>query len=193
MGRDTTSSARHASGRFVLRIPPALHATLRAAARTAGLSLNDYCARRLAAPAGSLVVTGPAPGVVAHAAAVAGESLLGLVAYGSWARGDATPESDLDLLVVLERGVRLTRALYRRWDETPPGWDGRTVDPHFVHLPDDDAPPSGVWAEAAIDGIVLFERDLRLSAALIRVRRAIAEGRLVRRLSHGQPYWAEAS
>ena len=25
--------------------------------------------------------------------------------------------------------------LYRRWDEVPTAWGGRTVDPHFVHLP----------------------------------------------------------
>jgi len=40
-------------GRFLLRISPGLHAALREAATAQGLSLNDYCARKLAAPASS--------------------------------------------------------------------------------------------------------------------------------------------
>ena len=45
-----------ASGRFVLRLPPALHSALQATARDAGLSLNEYCTRRLAAPGATLAV-----------------------------------------------------------------------------------------------------------------------------------------
>lgn len=184
---------RAASGRFVLRIAPGLHAALRAAARDAGSSLNDYCARLLAAPAGNLAALGPAADVVGHAADLFGEDLVGVVAYGSWARGEATPASDVDVLVVVEPRVRLTRGLYRRWDTRPPAWDEHPIDPHFVHPLDEGAVPTGLWAEAAIDGVVLFERHLALSAILRRVRRAILEGRLVRRVVHGQPYWAEAS
>jgi hypothetical protein len=50
-----------------------------------------------------------------------------------------------------------------------------------------------VWAEAAIDGIVLFERGMRITEHLIRVRREIAAGRIVRRVAHGQPYWTEVA
>jgi len=45
----------------------------------------------------------------------------------------------------------------------------------------------------AVDGIVLFERELRISSALVRTRRDIAAGRLVRRIVHGQPYWTAAA
>ena len=76
-----------ASGRFVLRIDPGLHAALRAAARESGVSLNDYCVRKLALPVGSLAATDPAGAAVARAAGLFGERLLGVVAYGSWARG----------------------------------------------------------------------------------------------------------
>jgi hypothetical protein len=155
--------------------------------------LNDYCARILAAPIGDFATLEPAAAVVTHAADLLGERLVGVLAYGSWVRGEATAQSDLDLLVVIEPDVPLVRSLYRRWDERRLTWDGRPIDPHFVHPIADDAPPSGAWAEAAIDGVVLFERGLRLSTALGRVRRAVVEGRLVRRRVHGQPYWAEAS
>ena len=40
---------------------------------------------------------------------------------------------------------------------------------------------------------MLFDRDERLPAYLARGRRAIADGRLVRRVVHGQPYWTEAA
>jgi hypothetical protein len=181
------------SGRFLLRIDPALHAALRRAAREAGVSLNDYCGRSLAAPAGRSGAAGPAADVVRRAAALFGEHLAGVLLYGSVARGEAEASSDADVLVVVERRVRLTRSLYRRWDEAPVAWEGRTIDPHFAHPPDFAAPPSGLWAEVALDGIVLFERGLTLSRALVRIRREILAGRLERRVVHGQPYWAAAS
>ncbi len=188
----TSQRGRGGSGRFVLRLPPALHRALQAAARAARVSLNEYCVRRLAASGPSLAAGEGAAALVARAAALFGEALAGVVVYGSWARGDATPTSDVDALVVVDPSVPLTRSLYRSWDEEPVLWQGRPVDPHFVHVPGPRAGGS-VWGEAAIDGIVLFERSHELSVRLARVRRDIAEGRLVRRLVHGQPYWTEAA
>jgi predicted nucleotidyltransferase len=184
---------REASGRFLLRVRPGLHAALRAAARGAGLSLNDYCARKLAAPAGNPTALAGATAVVERAAELFGEDLLAVVAYGSWARGEATAASDVDVLVVVAPTAPLTRALYRRWDERPLVWGGRPVEPHFVRLRAADEGTTGLWAEAAIDGIVLFERGVETSARLAEIRRAIMAGRLVRRVVHGQPYWAEVA
>lgn len=172
---------------------PGLHAALRRAAKEADVSLNEYCSRRLAAPSGGAEAVGAAAGVVRRAAALLGEELVGLVAYGSYARGEAEDTSDVDVLIVVERSVRLTRELYRRWDEAPLDWEGRRVDPHFAHPPKDSGLPSGLWAEIAIEGIVLFERGLALSRALVRIRRDILAGRIARRVVHGQPYWAEVS
>jgi predicted nucleotidyltransferase len=183
---------RPPSGRFLLRLSPGLHATLRAAADEAGVSLNDYCVRRLAAPGGGLSASSSASAVVEHAAEMFGGELIGVVAFGSWARGEASAASDVDTLIVVEPTASITRALYRRWDERPLAWEGREVEPHFVRLAA-DAPANGLWAEAAIDGVVLFERGSRLSARLGEVRRAIVDGRLIRRLAHGQPYWAEVA
>ena len=73
----------------------------------------------------------------------------------------------------------------------PVTWDGREVDPHFVHLPK-PGQATGAWGEAAVDGIVLHEREYAVSATLASVRREIAAGRLVRRIIHGQPYWVAA-
>jgi len=157
------------------------------------MSLNDYCGRTLAAPSGSVAALRPASEVVQRAAGLLSDALVGVAVYGSWARGQAENHSDVDVLVATETRVKITRALYRQWDEAPVVWETRAVEPHFVHLPRPDQRVSSLWAEVAMDGIVLFERGFRLSMALARARRDILAGRLVRRMAHGQPYWAEAS
>jgi predicted nucleotidyltransferase len=176
-----------ASGTFVLRLDPRLHAVLRQDAAAAGASLNEWCSRALAAPGAAGLAAATA--VVAAIRAHAGASLLGVVAYGSFARGELAAGSDVDLLVVLSAEVKITRSLYRQWEGVVPAWDGREVDLHFVHLPDAGAPVSGTWAEAAVCGIPLSDRDLVVSRRLIEIRTRIARGELVRRMSQGQPYW----
>ena len=178
------------SGRFLLRVPPPLHAMLETAARDADLSLNEYCVRRLAA-GGPSALAEPGAEVVARAAEVAGDALLAVVLHGSVARRDAAATSDADVLVVVEPRLALHRGLYRSWDGRPVAWRGRHIDAHFVHPPAHQA-LSGLWAEAALDGIVVFERGAQVSAHLARMRRAMAEGRPVRRVVHGQPYWTAA-
>lgn len=189
---DTSQTDRELpSGRFVLRLDPRLHGTLRRAAAEAGLSLNEYCARALAGAQPG--VSGPGWETVERAAATVEAGLAGVVVYGSWARGEAARESDVDVLIVVDRSVPVARSLYGKWDEEPVSWEGRRVEPHFVHLPPAGALPSGTWAEVAVDGIVLFDRDLKVSRYLVGLRRMIVEGALVRREAHGQPYWVEAS
>lgn len=187
---DTTRSGVP-SGRFVLRMDPGLHAALREAAKEAGVSLNEYCVRKLAAPAGD--IAGPAADAVERAAALFGDSLVGLVIYGSWARDELAEGSDVDLLVIVDRRVAITRELYRRWDASPLRWDSLPVEPHFVHLPDRAARISSTWAEIALDGVVLFERGGGVSRLLVRLRRKIVAGELVQRRIHGQTYWVEAA
>jgi hypothetical protein len=177
------------SGRFLLRIDPGLHAALRGSASAAGLSLNEYCARKLAAPVGELSAFDVAGAAVTRAAAVVAGALVGVVAFGSWARSELHDASDIDLLVVVDDDLELTRALYARWDEAPILVEGRRAEPHFVTVPKGAAPPVGLWAEAAVDGIVLFARDLQLQARLAALRRELLEGRVVRKTAHGQPYW----
>lgn len=188
----TSAAATPKSGRFVLRMPPALHARLQDAARESGLSLNAYCVRRLAAADPGGAGDEEATSLVARARAVAGDALVAVILHGSWARGEAAPASDVDALIVVESRLALNRALYRAWDAEPVTWRDRRVDPHFVH-PAAEGRFSGLWAEMALDGIVLFEREWKVSAYLARVRRAVAAGRLVRRVVHGQPYWTETA
>jgi hypothetical protein len=177
-----------ASGRFVLRTGAALHEALRAGARDAGVSLNEYCLARLAAPG----VTGgssDASAVADWARRAFGDALVGAAVYGSWTRGEATAESDVDVLIVLDRSQPLRRDLYRRGDAAALVWDGRPVQTQLVQLPLAGEIGGGLWPEIALDGIVLVERGFLLSLHLVAIRRAIVDGRLVRRTAHGQPYW----
>ena len=130
-----------------------------------------------------------------HAAKQFGEQLVGVLVFGSWARGDTTEESDVDLLVVVDPDVAIVRGLYRAWDEAtgPLTWDGRRLEVHFVRLPEAGGEPSSLWAEAALEGIVLYDRGFELARRLIEIRRRIAAGVVRRRRIHGQPYWVGAS
>src|SRR5665647_1443966 len=97
------SKNRRPSGRFLLRINPGLHALLRASARDLGLSLNDYCARKLTLPVDAAALADDGPAVVQRAVDLYGSHLAGVAVFGSWARGEAADGSDVDLLVVLDR------------------------------------------------------------------------------------------
>jgi len=129
------------SGRFVLRIDPDLHALLRQNAKEAGMSLNELCSRTLALPPAHL----PEGLLEATKKAVAlvGTNILGVVAFGSWARDEMAEGSDLDLLFVVGSEIKIDRSLYREWDHSPLEWDGRTIEPHFAHLPSEGARITG--------------------------------------------------
>lgn len=190
--RRISPERRGAVARVLLRLPAALHRSLTRAAGAVGLSFNEYCVQRLAAapPDGRSAVPSA---VVERAHALFGERLCGVVALGSWARGSAVLGSDIDVLIVIDPAVELTRELYRRWDDAPQHVAGRPVDPHFVHLPPPGSAPGSAWCESAVDGLVWYDRDGRVAAQLIEIRRAIAAGRLVRAFAHGQPYWKRAA
>jgi predicted nucleotidyltransferase len=107
-----------------------------------------------------------AAAVVERAAELFGDDLIAVVAYGSWARGEAVASSDVDVLVVVESSAPITRALYRRWDARPLAWDAWPVEPHFVHL---RPPEERATGEAPrihdVSEVLLAERD-RLPASI---------------------------
>lgn len=159
------------------------------AAADAGLSFNEFCVRRLRAPSDAPAMLVVRSLVISHARAVCGDRLTGVLVLGSWARGEAAASSDIDVLLVVDATSPLTRDLYRAWDAGAVVFDGRAVDAHFTHPSAAGAVPTALWCEAAVDGIVWYNRDGALTHRLGEVRRAIAEGRVVRAFAHGQPYW----
>lgn len=187
---DTTTSDGDASGRFVLRIDPRLHEVLRTAARRAGVSLNEYCARRLSLP---IEIAMPLADALARSIAQFDDRLIGVAVFGSWARGQEVASSDIDLMIVIADDAPIGRGLYRAWDEAPLEWMGHRVEPHFVHLPAPDARISGIWAELAIDAIMLYEHDMQISRRLVAIRHHILAGRIVQKRANGQRYWVQAA
>ena len=127
--------------------------------------------------------------VVRQANAVLGDALVGIVVFGSWARGELAESSDIDVLMVAAPSVPIRRLLYRRWDEHPICWNHHPIEPHFVHLPDGTRTPSGFWAEVATDGRVLLDTRAQVARYLASVRQAVADGVLRRATVHGHGYW----
>lgn len=193
MRRAARAAAPPESVRFLLRSPADVHAAVVRAAEASGLSVNEYCVRRLRLPESPLARSGVVHAVASRAMAAVPGRLVGVVLHGSFARGEARQSSDVDVLVVVEPSVPLTRTLYRAWDVAPLEWEGRAVDVHFVHLPADPTSPGSVWCEAAIEGQVVGDPDGRIADVLRQIRRGIAEGKLVRKHAHGQPYWTKVA
>ena len=174
------------SGKFVLRIDPLLHKQLKEKARANGESLNELCGTLIRSGLRGEGPTGGRHGVVVRTARQQfGGAFLGLLLFGSQARGDSHDSSDTDLLIVLDRSVQIRRELYRRW---PDPADGREV-VHFAHLPEDAVSAGSLWLECALDGIVLHDPEGRVRTALAGLKALIASGRIVRRSTHGQGYW----
>ena len=175
------------SGKFIVRLSPESHTRLKNAARTRGRSLNDLCVSRLSLPSPHESLPPELATAVSDIVAIAENDLLGIVAFGSWARQDTSDLSDIDILVVLQPAAAVNRDLYRRWEKVAPA--GTRVEPHFVALPKLNERISGLWAEVSIDGLVMVDPDLMVQRHLQHVRQYIAAGRLVAKRVHGQNYW----
>ncbi|PIT99867.1 MAG: hypothetical protein COT74_08795 [Bdellovibrionales bacterium CG10_big_fil_rev_8_21_14_0_10_45_34] len=176
------------SGKFVLRVGGELHTKLKKEAEQRKLSLNDLIV--------SMIKDSKTQNTYTEVATACenffGERFLGLVVFGSHARGESRASSDIDLLVIVDPSVPISRELYRTWDHKSPTWR-KNYSFHFVHLPhfDVDGRPSGLWLESALEGIVLVDKAGEVSSVLSRLRNQIASGMFRRNYLHGHPYWVK--
>lgn len=191
--RAVSASRPAKAARVLLRLPADLHRSLVKAAADAHLSFNEFCVRRLRAPSDAPALSEVRASVVARALSLFGDRLAGVLVLGSWVRGEAADTSDIDVLIVLDPKTALTRDLYRAWDAEPLRCEDRDVDAHFTHPPVAGATPTAVWCEAAVDGVLWYDREGTIAVRLGDVRRAIAAGLVVRAFAHGQPYWKGAA
>ncbi len=191
---------RSASGKFVLRLPPDLHRLLRDRARSQGLSLNEYCLHNLAAssalgpPGLSGTLPQPWPEQALSSIIECYEPhIRGVLLFGSAVRGELREGSDIDLMIVLQSEAPLNRRLYGVWEEKVASrWhtvEGHEVSPHFARLPRGVEDAGGLWFEAGVEGLILWQRGLEISHFLADLRRAMARGQLTLSDSRGQAYW----
>ena len=183
------------SGRFVLRIEPELHALAKRRATQLDISLNELCVRSLNAyltetPSTFEAVRYPEADLARRVIKYLGNSLVGLVFFGSMARGEGRESSDIDLLIVVSQNLSLKRQLYTQWDRTIVN---DRLSPHFVHLPTGFDDAGSLWLESSVDGIVMFDRDGGVQRFLGSMRRAIASGILERRKAYGHTYWIKST
>ncbi len=181
------------SGKFVLRIPPALHKELATKARREGLSLNVFCLHLISTAMHRSLLTVPwkdkLETVVTYLKKYHGKALLGVIVFGSRVTGEATDDSDLDLLIVLDNRIPIRRGLYRGWDRDSPQIGVGLLDPHFTHLPNHVYEAGAVWLEAATSGEIVYDPQHRIQKILMTLQQPIASGTIRRGWSHGHPYW----
>lgn len=181
------------SGKFVLRIPPELHRIIYKKSEKLGVSLNSFCTAKLQDNISA--VSPHLPNDVQILFQEWGEDLLGVLMFGSVARGDQTAKSDLDLLIVLNNNIQLSRKLYRIWDAKFSKMFNKNlqmeVNPHFVHIPSNTFEAGGLWYELSIDGILLWEKYYLVSKFLKEIRENILNGNIKRFMSHGHQYWVK--
>jgi len=128
----------------------------------------------------------------AAAAALAqglGERLWGVVLFGSAARGEATADSDLDLLVVADAlPERLGDRLRLLRQSLPGHLHGRTSVIARTRREFEDAFPS-LYLDIGLDGVVLCDRDGYTRQRLERIRALIREAGLSRAPTRGGFEW----
>lgn len=181
------------SGKFVLRLDPALHEALHEKAANTGLSLNETCVRFL--EAGLQQKAAPKPWLapvrkrlqILHR--TFGKKMLGAAVFGSQVEGTATPSSDVDLLIVLDSSVPVRRSLYRQWEKSNLQPDSFLINPHFVHFPDSAKEASGLWFEVALEHETIYQQKGCLEAFFAKLLSQIRAGKIRRDWSHGHPYW----
>ncbi|MCC6272666.1 MAG: toxin-antitoxin system HicB family antitoxin [Deltaproteobacteria bacterium] len=185
------------SGKFLLRMPESLHARLAAQAARAGISLNAYCLQRLSEPASrSRDIPVWRRAVDARLPTLKkrfGENLIGVAAFGSQVRNEATSGSDVDLLVVLSTSIPLSRSLYRWWEESEArGRSAFEINPHFVHLPEAADQAGSLWLETALRHELIYQSGTALERFLQGLLDRIESGKIYRKWSNGHPYWVRS-
>lgn len=109
-----------------------------------------------------------------------GDNLMGVVLFGSRARGEATEESDWDLLVVAEHLPTRMLARYRFVkSHLPPLWRGRISILAKTPSEFESALPP-LYLDIALDGRILYDPTGYMQHRILQVRRLIQRLGLMR-------------
>lgn len=153
-----------------------------------GLSLNELCFAKLRQNASSM--NGYSE-VITLAKSIVGEHFIGCILFGSYARQRTHTYSDVDIMIVVNSDFQTSRQHIRQWDEAQLVIDGKQTSASFVKIPTEHTPQNILWYEVAVDGQILADPTGIIQKKLSELRNAIADKKIMRRYSHGQPYWVK--
>lgn len=174
-----------AQSKILLRLPKTLHDAVKARARSAHLSVNSLLERLIAQGLQGSIDRDVVSEIITIAEQEFSGSFIGLLLFGSQARGDAHDTSDTDLLLVVDDTIKIDRSLYRRWDERLP----ERVSIQIAHLPTLPRDSGSLWFECAMDARILHDPSGRVAHFLEQAKQYITSGNVVRRTTHGQGFW----
>ena len=171
--------------KILLRIPASLHEQIKARAKAAKISINSLLQRYIEQGALGVTAVSGTDEIIRAADAQFGSNFIGLLLFGSRARGDAHDTSDTDIMLVVDPSVRIDRAAYRYWDQNTP--EGISI--QISHLPAAPREAGSLWLECALDGRVLHDPSGRIVEFLNHARGYITSGAVIRKTTHGQGFW----
>jgi predicted nucleotidyltransferase len=177
--------ARKDAARLLLRLPTDLYRRVKVRAEQSGDSINSVIVQTI--EQGLLAgKTELMQSLVVHKAqAQFGEDFVGLLIYGSRARGDSYDTSDTDLLLVVSDKLQIKRELYRAWDTILPN----DVSLNIAHMPSADSDIGSLWLECALDARIIYDPSDSIRRRLEEIRSLILSGAYIRKTTHGQGYW----
>lgn len=171
--------------RILLRLAKPLHDEIKARARLAQLSVNSLLERYIVQGVMGSVEQNITSEIIDSAKREFSDDFIGLLLFGSKARGDAHDTSDTDLLLVVSDAIKIDRALYRRWDARVP----ERISIQIAHLPSLARDAGSLWLECAMDARILHDPCGRVAKFVEQAKHYITSGNVVRRITHGQGFW----
>ena len=177
--------------RFLLRLPEVLHQRALKKAASSDKSLNQFIEEAVtgAVSRAETISLGAFDPLVRSARSWFNANLVGVILFGSQARGDTHDSSDTDVLIVIRDTVALSRELYRKELPVLEGEPASELTLHYAHLPASPKDAGSLWLECALDGVIILDSDRTIQVMLSQIRRVIASGAVIRKISHGQGSW----
>lgn len=112
---------------------------------------------------------------------VFGEEFVGLALFGSWARGEAEKDSDVDVLVLLKsmKGLRVRSKIYKAITRIV-GRPLTIVDVRVGEVTSEDLEVTPLLLNILYDAIIVFDREGVLKELVEKVNKLITKAKLVR-------------